>query len=99
MKWIIALLSIAMLSGCAWMDLDGNGRVDLLAYLSVVDVTVQWVDAAGETYTVALDELGARLAGTFVQAKTGYFFELTDGGGITVTDPAGVKVTIKRKEQ
>lgn len=98
MKWIIALLSIAMLSGCAWMDLDGNGRVDLLAYLSVVDVTVQWVDAAGETYTVALDELGARLAGEFVQAKTGYLFELTDGGGITVTDPAGVKVTIKRKE-
>jgi len=98
MKWIIALLSIAMLSGCAWFDFDGNGRVDLLAYLSVVDVTVQWVDAAGETYTVALDELGARLAGKFVQAKTGYLFELTDGGGITVTDPAGVKVTIKRKE-
>ncbi len=87
----------ALLSGCQYFDLDGNGRFDPIAYLEGVDITVAWVGEDGQVYNVAIDELGKQLLGQFIQAETGYLFEITDEGGIAVTDPSGIQVQLKRK--
>ena len=85
-------------AGCAsWFDFDGNGRFDPVAYLENADITVAWVDESGQAYNIALDELGKQMLGTFIQAKTGYLFELTDDGGITITDPDGAQIQVKQK--
>lgn len=98
MKKLMLLAVVAIISGCAWMDLDGNGRFDPLAYLESVDVTVAFVGDDGQVYNLAVDDLGKKLLGQFIQAKTGYLFEVTEEGGITVTDPSGVQIQLKRKE-
>ena len=97
MKLLIATLSLAVLTGCSMFDLDGNGRFDPVAYLENADITVVWTDESGQVYNIALDELGKQMLGTFIQAETGYLFELTENGGITVTDPSGVQVQVKQK--
>lgn len=98
MVWFVFGSLLLLQGGCSSLDLDGNGKFDPVAYLQTADISVGFVDEAGNTYTMAIDELGAKLVGQFVQAKTGYLFELTDKGGITITAPDGTKLLVARKE-
>ena len=96
---IIACACSWMLVGCAsWMDFNGDGKVDPMVYLDGIDVTVGFVGEDGQIYNLAVDELGKKLLGQFVQVKTGYLFEVMDSGGITITDPDGVSIQIAPKE-
>ena len=95
---VLLIFYSLVFAGCAsWFDFDGNGRFDPVAYLENADITVAWADEDGQVYNVALDELGKQMLGTFIQAKTGYPFELTEEGGITITDPNGTKIQVKQK--
>lgn len=94
MKYLTALLALSLLAGCAWMDLDGDGEVNPRAYLANSDITVSWVGEDGAVYNVAVDEFGRQIVGQFIQAKTGYLFEVTDEGGLVITDPSGMKYHI-----
>lgn len=99
MKKLLALLMIVpLLGGCKYFDFDGNGRFDPIAYLESADITLSWVDDNGQVYEMAVDDLGKRLVGQFIQAKTGYLFELTNTGGIVITDPEGRQIRVARKE-
>ena len=91
-------LCLGLLSGCALFDLDGNGRVDPVAYLQNADITVAWVDAEGNAYTVDALQLGEEVVYNYIQAKTGYRFEIVENGGIEITDPNGYKVRIAQKD-
>ena len=83
--------------GCAsWFDWDGNGRIDPITYLETSNITVGWVDSDGQAYTIALDEAGRRMLGVFIEAKTGYLFEVDEDGSLTITDPTGYSVTLSR---
>lgn len=97
MMWLVFGSMCLMQSGCSLLDLDGNGRFDPIAYLQTVDVTVGFVGDDGNVYSIAVDELGAKLAGQFIQAKTGYMFELVDDGGISITAPDGTRLSIAKK--
>lgn len=95
---LLAITSLVLCASCAFFDLDGNGRFDPVAYLEGADITVGWVDEDGQIYTMALDEFGHKILGQFIQAKTGYTYELTDTGGIMIIDPDGKIVQVKPKE-
>lgn len=101
MKAIATVAALVLLDtlifGCTILDLNGDGEVNPITYLEGVDITVGWVDESGEVYNVALDEFGKQIVGRFIQAKTGYLFEVDDNGGITVTDPDGVSINLKQK--
>lgn len=101
MKYITALLACALLSGCALFDWNQDGKFDPIAYLAGADISVVWVGEDGTAYQMALDELGMKIAGEYIQAKTGYRFELAplhDGTyGIEITDPNGYQVWIVPK--
>ena len=95
---LLAVLSIAMLSGCAWMDINNDGKVDPLAYLADSDITVGWVDEDGVVYNVALDDLGKQIVGQFIEVKTGFKVELVETGGIIITDRNGFQLRVAREE-
>ena len=95
---VMGLSALFLISGCAWMDLDGNGKVDPLAYLAASNVTVGWEDDSGAVYNVAVDDLGKQIIGQFIEAKTGYKVELVDSGGFTITDPRGFRIQVKSRE-
>ena len=91
-------VSVMLMVGCALFDFDGNGRFDPVAYLEGADISVCWVDQeSGEVYTMAIDELGVKILGEFVHAKTGYRFQLSGDGGISIVDPDGKILQIKQK--
>ena len=98
LMWLVFGSLCLMQSGCSMLDLDGNGKFDPIAYLQTVDVTVGFIGEDGNVYSMAVDELGAKLAGQFIQAKTGYLFELVKDGGILITAPDGTNLMIARKE-
>lgn len=85
--------------GCAALDLNGDGKVDPFAFLEGVDISVAFTGEDGQVYNMAVDELGKKMLGQFIQDKTGYLFEVTEEGGITVTDPSGVAIQIKQKPE
>jgi hypothetical protein len=89
---------LLVLCSCTMFDLDGNGRIDPVAYLQNADISVSWVDAEGNAYTVDAMQLGEEIVYDYIQAKTGYRFEIVESGGIEVTDPNGYKVRIAPKE-
>ena len=89
---------LGLLSGCAWMDLDGNGRFDPIAYANTMDVSIQLVDANGAPYQVQLDELGKRIVGQYIQVKTGLVVKQVETGGFIITDPdTGVSIRVAPK--
>ena len=94
---LLLIVSAVGLTGCAMFDWDGNDRFDPLEYLSNADISIAWVDADGKEYNMALDKLGVQLVGQFIQAKTGYLFEIADDGARTITDPYGKQVKIQLK--
>ncbi len=97
-KALFAALALTLVAGCSMFDLDGNGRIDPVAYLENSNITFGWVGEDGQVYNVALDELGKQVVGNFIQAKTGYKFEIVEEGGLTITDPEGFKIQIARKQ-
>ena len=104
MKKYITLLLVAcatlMISGCEMIDLDGNGKFDPVAYMEGIDINVSLVAEDGTVYTVAVDEYGKKLIGQYIQAKTGYLFDVAPDGGITVTDPTnGLSINLARNQE
>ena len=90
---------LGLLSGCAFFDLDGNGEINPITYLQNADITVAWTDDEGNTYNVDALKLGEEVLYNYIQAETGYRFEIVENGGIEITDPTGYKVMIARKAE
>jgi len=94
-KTITALFVIAMLSGCAWLDKNvGNNDGEFNPQFSLT-----WVDAEGNPYKLAYDENGVLIEGTFTGPKTGFTYKVTDGEGITITDPVSGAVLIVSQQE
>lgn len=94
---LAVLIAAFVVSGCQMFDLNGDGKFDPVAYVNDLDVSVVLTDENGQTYEAAVDEIGMKILGTYIQSKTGYLFEVAEDGAITVTDPAGVKIQLKPK--
>lgn len=94
----IILLANGM-AGCKALDLNGDGKFDPVAYLQDADISVGWVDQdTGEIYTMALDELGHKILGEWVRAKTGFTYQLDPKGGISIVDSKGQAFTVSIKD-
>lgn len=95
---LILAIGLFSFTGCSLLDLNGDGKVDPVSYLEDADISVGWVDQeTGEVYTMAIDELGHKIVGQWVQAKTGYTYELDPNGAISIIDPEGQVFTVSPK--
>ena len=89
--------------GCAWMDLNKDGKIDPIAYLNDLDVTLTWTDEQGEVYSVEMFTFAEQSVYNWIERETGWRFELApqqDGTvGIMIRDPEGFAVWITPKAQ
>lgn len=96
-KTLSALIIVALLSGCALFDLNGDGEINPLTYLAEANIQIAWTDSNGAPYYIATDENG-RLIGRFTSGS-GRIYELTEGGGIAITDASGITIHITPMEE